>query len=108
MKKYYYECALQALYMQNEFGVKLFLNDADNDDYDFNDYIIEFDYYGYKSQVDISGLRYLLEKSFTDIFVSVESNHIFEPKDWDLKNDQTGEIIMRDGKHFFMPKVIEE
>lgn len=109
MKKYYYDCPLKALYMNKEFGVKLCeahgANHADK-------------YY----QLDTQTICELITGSFEDfrgieqIYVSEESNHIFEPKDWDdesseyaiLKNGQISEIIMRDGKHFFMPKVIEE
>ena len=86
MKKYYYDCPLQALYMNKEFGVKM--------------------------------------SEAIKIDVSKESNHIFEPKAGDICYSryfddfvkiingsfdmQVNEIIMRDGKHFFMPKVIEE
>lgn len=87
MKKYYYDCAIQALYMHLNFNVrcltevKLIANL--NEDNVCENMIPEI----------------------TKIYVDNESNHIFEPKDYDLINDDTGEIIMRSGKHFFMPKL---
>lgn len=115
MKKYYYDCPLQALYMNKEFGVNVYLelkiiakaNLTTGESEITNEYLYEplldfiNDEWGFEEVCKIvnTGVK---------IVVGDESNHIFEPKDWDLKNDQTGEIIMRDGKHFFMPKVIEE
>ena len=99
MKKYYYECPIQALYMNKEFGVEFV--DCIDDYIDFFNYWITY-------ADDIKKSREVFESFCCEISVSEESNHIFEPKDWDLTNEQPGEIIMRDGKHFFMPKVIED
>lgn len=92
MEKYYYECPIKAAYMTHAFGITTYVELAINGEV--------FDTYHIKDWNNRE-LRFNEKKHY----ISDESKHIFEPKDWDLKNEQTGEIIMRDGKHFFMPKV---
>lgn len=113
MKKYYYECPIKALYMYKEFGVDVYLKleiiakanlTTRESEKTTNKYLYEpllafiNDEWGFEEVCKIvnAGVK---------IVVGDKSNRIFEPKDWDLKNEQTNEIIMRDGKHFFMPKV---
>lgn len=115
MKKYYYDCPIQALYMNKEFGVDVYLKleiiakanlTTGESEKTTNEYLYEplldfiNDEWGFEEVCKVvnTGVK---------IVVGDESNHIFEPKEGDLKNDN-GEIIMRDSKHFFMPKVIEE
>lgn len=116
MTKYYYDCPLQALYMNKEFGVNVYLEFQIIMEANLStgETIRPTNQYNYEPLLDFINNGWGFEEvckivnEGAKIIVSKESNHIFEPKDWDLKNDQTGEIIMRDGKHFFMPKVIEE
>ena len=121
-KKYYYDCLIQALYMNKEFGVKFYTAFKS----DFLDKELGF-------CADIRGIYNVLS-SDNKIYVEPESEHIFEPKDGDLGqmkavgarfivkyNESSKEwkewhyggyyskkngsdIIMRDGKHFFNPK----
>lgn len=121
MKKYYYDCPIQALYMQKEFGVEFVMKDFDGDYSDFNYWVTYAD--------DIKELREVFESFCSEILVTDESNHIFEPKENDLVFSQEysqfqkiqpnthrdiikflriTDIVMRNEKHFFMPKVIEE
>lgn len=52
------------------------------------------------------GVKFQSDDKDTNYYVAKESEHIFvESRNWDLKNENTNEIIMRDGKHFFMPEV---
>ena len=115
-KKYYYDCPIQALYMNIEFGVK-----CDTE---------------IKLSVDLSNDNYLknMTPAITKIYVAQESEHIFEPKEGDIGqmkaegarffvkyserskewkewhgggyySDKNGsDIIYRNGKHFFNPK----
>jgi len=116
-KKYYYDCLIQALYMNIEFGVK-----CDTE---------------IKLSVDLSNDNYLknMTPAITKIYVKPESEHIFEPKEGDigicdkllipvkfdikdwvpskmLKKETYYEIketlfvktVYRNNKHFFNPK----
>ena len=110
-KKYYYDCPIKALYMHIEFNVKLdkrvkISADLSNDN-DFKN----------------------MTPEITKIYVEPESEHIFEPKNYDLgiKNgelwtfigcqwilssdyeytesaDFIKNIVDRDAKHMFTPK----
>ena len=118
-KKYYYDCLIQALYMNKEFGVKFYTAFKS----DFLDKELGF-------CADIRGIYNVLS-SDNKIYVEPESEHIFEPKDDDLGIYDGGElwrfitgkwyfrndfedrtedydfitnIIKRDNKHFFNPK----
>lgn len=115
MKRLYYDCPAQALYMMKEFGIKLQIQ---------NQGVIG----RYFSEISLEEVRinFLTEK----MFVAPESEHIFEPKEGDLGIDsehdyiignyeaeykewnvpyeysfKQGIIIMRDNKHFFAPKI---
>lgn len=125
-KKYYYDCPIQALYMNKEFGVQFYISYKN----DFSDKILSF-------HVDIKNIYNVLiqllgiyHQTLSDnkIYVAPESEHIFEPKEGDLgieiepcffggtywfyDNDyleikphpQKVDIIYRNNKHFFMPK----
>ena len=130
-KKYYYDCPIQALYMNKEFGVQFYISYKN----DFSDKKLSF-------HVDIKNLYNVLiqllgiynqKLSGYKIYVTPESEHIFEPKEGDLgiernlhtlepcffggtywfyDNDyletkphpQKVDIIYRNGKHFFNPK----
>jgi hypothetical protein len=108
-KKYYYTDAIVALYMMKEFGVGI-----------------------YKENQDVSNwnLADLLCIDFGRIYVTPESEHIFEPKKGDLAHyDLNGgsgvyqftnkpirwaegvtniQIIRRDNKQFFYPEVVND
>ena len=127
-KKYYYDCPIQALYMNKEFGVNL---KCENESSSY--------YYSFgKAMLDHIRREVLKdttwEKNLGKIYVAPESEHIFEPKEGDLGqmkaegarffvkyneslkewkewhcggyySDKNGsDIIMRDNKHFFNPK----
>lgn len=124
-KKYYYDCPIQALYMQKEFGVKFYTIHKS----DFSDKKLSF-------HVDIKNIYNVLiqllgiynqKLSDNKIYVAPESEHIFEPKKgdegrWARKigahyanyngeqwvsagiEEKLPDIIYRNGKHFFMPK----
>ena len=127
-KKYYYDCPIQALYMNKEFGVNL---KCENESSSY--------YYSFgKAMLDHIRREVLKdttwEKNLGKIYVAPESEHIFEPKEGDLgqmkaegarffvkyneslkewkewhcggyySNKNGSDIIMRDGKHFFNPK----
>ena len=114
-KKYYYDCLIQALYMNKEFGVKFYTAFKS----DFLDKELGF-------CADIRGIYNVLS-SDNKIYVEPESEHIFEPKKgdegrWDRRvgahyanyngeqwvsagiEEKLPDIIYRDGKHFFNPK----
>jgi len=131
MKKKYYNCPIQALYMNKEFGVQFYISYKN----DFSDKKLSF-------HVDIENIYNVLiqllgiynqKLSGYKIYVAPESEHIFEPKKGDLgiernlhtlepcffggtywfyDNDyleikphpQKVDIIYRNGKHFFNPK----
>ena len=125
-KKYYYDCPIQALYMNKEFDVKFFIKDDDGDDYNFTEW--------YLNSQNVLELFTEIEAFPCRIYVKSESEHIFEPKEGDLGqmkaegarffvkyneslkewkewhcggyySDKNGsDIIMRNGKHFFNPK----
>ena len=125
-KKYYYDCPIQALYMNKEFDVKFFIKDDDGDDYNFTEW--------YLNSQNVLELFTELKAFPCRIYVKSESEHIFEPKEGDLGqmkaegarffvkyneslkewkewhcggyySDKNGsDIIMRNGKHFFPPK----
>jgi hypothetical protein len=113
MSKLYFDCPIQALYMMKEFGVI-----CDLDNLNLSNQSSEL--------LPLSELMALKK-----IYVSKESEHIFEPKlfDWGkikempscfvkyngnewkeiygggYRTDNDGsEIVMRDGKQFFSPK----
>ena len=126
-KKYYYDCPIQALYMNKEFGVQFYISYKN----DFSDKKLSF-------YVDIKNIYNVLIQllgicNIYKIYVAPESEHIFEPKEGDLgiernlhtlepcffggtywfyDNDyleikphpQKVNIIYRNGKHFFNPK----
>lgn len=127
-KKYYYDCPIQALYMNKEFGVQFYISYKN----DFSDKKLSF-------YVDIKNIYNVLIQllgicNIYKIYVAPESEHIFEPKDGDIGqmkavgarffvkyregskewkewpgggyySDKNGsDIIYRDGKNFFMPK----
>ena len=121
-KKYYYDCAIQALYMHINFGVKFgtevkIIADLKTDPNDYKN----------------------MTPEITKIYVLSESEHIFQPREGDIgicekllipikfdskdwvhfptiprviKNEAYFEVketlfvktIYRDGKHFFNPK----
>lgn len=131
MKKKYYNCPIQALYMNKEFNVQFYISYKN----DFSDKKLSF-------HVDIENIYNVLiqllgiynqKLSNNKIYVAPESEHIFEPKEGDLgiernlhtlepcffggtywfyDNDyleikphpQKVDIIYRNGKHFFNPK----
>ena len=118
-KKYYYDCPIQALYMNKEFGVEFFIKDDDGDDYDFTEW--------YLNSQNVLELFIELKAFTCRIYVKSESEHIFEPKKGDEGRwarlvgahyaNYNGEqwvsagieeklpnIIYRNGKHFFNPK----
>ena len=126
-KKYYYDCPIQALYMNKEFGVQFYISYKN----DFSDKKLSF-------YVDIKNIYNVLIQllgicNIYKIYVAPESEHIFEPEEGDLgiernlhtlepcffggtywfyDNDyleikphpQKVDIIYRNGKNFFMPK----
>ena len=131
-KKYYYDCPIQALYMNKEFGVRFYTSFKS----DVLDKKLSF-------HVDIRDICNVLIEllgiynpllSDNKIYVAPESEFNFEPKEGDLGqmkaegarffvkyneslkewkewhcggyySDKNGsDIIMRDGKHFFNPK----
>lgn len=106
MKKYYYDCLIKALYMMKEFGVEFEIENEDfeDDDDGFTEPYFDFRLWDIESPECINSLLDFFNSN-EGVYVQSGSDHIFEPRDWDLKNEQTGEIIMRDGKHFFMPKL---
>ena len=131
-KKYYYDCPIQALYMNKEFGVRFYTSFKS----DVLDKKLSF-------HVDIRDICNVLIEllgiynpllSDNKIYVAPESEFNFEPKEGDLGqmkaegarffvkyneslkewkewhcggyySDKNGsEIIYRNGKHFFNPK----
>lgn len=98
MAKLYYTCLIKALYMMKEFGVELEFPDEDGELFDFKHCGIN----GESVSEFLEGVDGYPEK----IYVAKDSEHIFEPKDYDLRNDC--EIILRNDKHFFMPEVENE
>ena len=126
-KKYYYDCPIQALYMQKEFGVQFYTIHKS----DLSDKKLSF-------HVDIKNIYNVLIQllaiynpmiSDNKIYVAPESEHIFEPKEYDIgiyngelwtfiarqwvlsndyeqteSDDFIKNIVERDGKHFFNPK----
>lgn len=110
MARLYYTCPIKALYMIKEFGVELEFPDEDGDLFNFKHCGIN----GESVSEFLEGVDGYPEK----IYVAKDSEHIFEPKDYDLRNDvdwnsknytknlnSNCKIIMRDDKHFFMPEV---
>lgn len=128
MKKYYYDCPIQALYMMREFDVKFFTKGFLNIESDFLE--MELGYH-----LTIRDIYGKLANDYTKIYVAPESEYIFEPKEGDigicgkllipvkfdikdwvpskmLKKETYYEIketlfvktVYRNGKHFFMPK----
>lgn len=82
MEKKYYDCPIQALYMNKEFGVQFYTSYKN----DFSDKKLSF-------HVDIKNIYNVLIQllgiynpmvSDNKIFVAPESEHIFEPKDGDI------------------------
>jgi hypothetical protein len=113
--KYYYDCVLKALYMHKEFAINVFLQfeiiaKANLTTREFQNPSNEYEYEPLLDFInDESSFEQVSEyvnNCNIKIIVSKKDNHIFEPRDWDLKNDETNEIIMRGGKHFFMPKLL--
>ena len=145
MPKYYYTCPIKALYMMKEFGVEFetyhqskidgrpFFFKKFNDMWVNNVNIDDGD-----GSVRLVDLLYCKDESKTrvndKIYVSKESEHIFEPKEgdigiernlhsvdtcyfggkyWAYENEerrstphqQRVKIILREGKQFFMPEV---
>lgn len=122
MKKYFYSDPIKALYMMKEFGVKCEANcDELEESYDFDGWGVDVE--------TISDLLEIFAENYPEeIFVKTECKSIFEPKKGDQGRYQTRlgvsyvhfngeqwvghavnvkeklEIIMRDGKHFFMPE----
>lgn len=88
MKRLYYTCPIKAAYMANYFGVELKTKNI----------------HGFH---EVDSERMLRDQDQPPFYIAEESLSIFKPRDWDLQNDQTGEIIIRDDKHFFSPEVEE-
>ena len=128
-KKYYYDCPIQALYMQKEFGVK-FLHWIYPSIHKTEMELLPVGIYYLENIIPYFNYKYAFEHRF---IVAPESEHIFEPKEGDLgierslhtlepcffggtywfyDNDyleikprpQKVDIIYRNGKHFFNPK----
>lgn len=121
-KKYYYDCWIQALYMMREFDVKFFTKGHLNIESDFLE--MELGYH-----LNIRDIYSKLANDHTKIYVKPESEHIFEPKDYDSgiyngalwtfiarqwvlssdcdrrteRDDFIKNIVKRDNKHFFAP-----
>ena len=120
-KKYYYDCPIQALYMNKEFGVKFYTAFKNDYDYDFTEW--------YLNSQNVLELFTELEAFPRLIYIKPESKHIFEPKNYDsgiyngelwrfiacqwiLSSDYEytesadfiKNIVERDAKHFFNPK----
>ena len=132
-KKYYYDCPIQALYMNKEFGVQFYTSfKSDVSDkklgfhVDFRDIFTVL--------IELLGIS-KASSSDNKIYVAPESKHIFELKNddfgivknfnplifvrfcsyynsWGYEGDEYEErfnndevnIIYRNGKHFFNPK----
>ena len=126
-KKYYYDCPIQALYMNKEFGVNFSeAHGANHADKFFQINETQLCDFATGAIEDFRGIE--------QIYVAPESEHIFEPKEGDLGqmkavgarffvkyneslkewkewhcggyySDKNGsEIIYRNGKNFFNPK----
>jgi hypothetical protein len=74
-KRLYYTCAIQALYMQLNFGVDLYFETKDGD--------VDFNPQEYADNVDLWLSGY---NGRTKIYIESESEHIFELKKGDLIN----------------------
>lgn len=119
-KRYYYTCPIKSLYMMKEFRVKI-------EKFNLYDLFIDIE------TLSELGIAYGHGKEYK-IYVAKESEHIFEPKNYDLagftRDDGIStvaqydeakkafingsfrilkkynpKIIMRDNKQFFMPEV---
>ena len=114
MKKYYYDCPIQALYMHKEFGVDVYLEFKIIAESNLSTGEISkpLNQYSHEPLLDFINDEWSFEevcKIVNDgakIVVGENCNHIFESRDYDLINDDTSEIIIRDNKHFFMPKTL--
>jgi hypothetical protein len=141
-KKYYYTCPIKALYMMKEFGVEFETKHQSefNGKHFFRGlgklWVDNIDISG--DSIRICSLLYLENNDKTCVnnkfYVAEESEHIFEPKNYDLakftRDDGIStiaqydevkkafingnfrilkkynpKIIMRDNKQFFMPEV---
>ena len=118
--RYYFDDPIQALWMFQTFKANFYFQTRDGD--------VEFNPQEYADNVDswIDGYN-----GRTKIYVAPESEHIFEPENNDvgfliqtgmtkiynylgckwlnnwLKEGDKPQIIMRDNKHFFNPKIEE-
>lgn len=108
-KRYYYTDPLKALYMMREFEVGLeckyfYIQKNEDRFYPFKQYVLD--------EPEMIGNLMQEFEDFRNIYVTKESEKIFEPiKQDDLilyRNDEFKEIVTRNGKHFFMPKIEEE
>ena len=101
----YYTCPIQALYMMKEYGIKF---ECKHNPEEMLEYCVDEELYPFEhsdiEQPDMMGELIGIFKNFRKIYVKKEYEKIFEPKDWDLKNDNTQAIIMRNNKHFFYPE----
>ena len=132
-KKYYYDCPIQAFYMNKEFGVKFYTTFKS----DFLDKKLGFHVNFrdiYNVLIELLGVCNAFSSDNKN-YVEPESEHIFEPKEgdfgivknfnplifvrfrshynsWGYEGDEYYEqfnnnevnIIYRNGKHFFNPK----
>jgi hypothetical protein len=126
-KKYYYTCPIKALYMMKEFEVLFYLDDGESSTHPFirND----------EDEFEIADHELLKRcEGYNKIYIEEESEHIFEPRNYDLagftRDDGIStvaqydgakkafingsfrilkkynpKIIIRDNKQFFYPEV---
>ena len=96
MTRYYYACPIKALYMQENFGVRLEIHLIDKSGVVFDVVERKFD------QINISSLD--------KYYVCKESEHIFQKTTSDIcgKVGNSCQIILRGDKQFFEPEVENE
>ena len=98
-KKYYFTCPIKAAYMNHEFGVITYIELSIKGEI-YDRYFIK-DWNHRELELDAKD-KYHHNK----YYVAPESEHIFEPKEGDIGiYQQRVNVIYRDSKHFFMPKV---
>ena len=94
-QKHYFDCPTEALYMLTHFeGLEVEDEDENGERYVSAD----FDW------KKLDSILFMDDK----IFIAAESNGIFEKREGDMCDPKTGDIIFRDGRHFFTPKKIEQ
>jgi len=131
-KRLYFTCPIKAIYMMKEFGVEFECQHENFDDKDdgFTEPYFDFRFLEIEQPETIGTLLDYID-NLGRIYVAPESEHIFEPKYWDLgrcfkrniianfidgkwengtvKFDlKTTKIIMRNNIQFFMPEVENE